>query len=128
MNLILNIGLEGVPVQMSYTNGVPIPLVTRQFLATVQTVRAAGFRIQKAFIAQSDTEPTAVLSVDDHDDPGLDNRIDMLSTALGQDCIAVWNLYESFGQLIGPRADKWGEFNPKFFIMPDGTRLSTYLE
>lgn len=122
--LILNIGLDGVPADMSYTNGVPNPLVTRQFLTTVQAVRQAGFRVQKAFIAQSDTEPTAVLVVDDGDSPGQDNRIDMLSTTLNQDCIAAWSPADAFGQLIGPRADKWGEFNPEFFIMPDGSRLA----
>ena len=35
--------------------------------------------------------------------------------SLDQDCIAQYDLGECEGALIGPHADKWGEFNPKLF-------------
>lgn len=38
-----------------------------------------------------------------------------ISELLGQDCIAQYDLDRCEGALIGPRADKWGEFNPQFF-------------
>ena len=122
MNIILNIGLNGVPADLSYTNGVLNPIDMRRALTAVQTVRAYGFDMRGAKIVQSDTEPTLVVRAHS-DEPGLDNRIDMLSTALKQDCIAVWYPDQAWGQLIGPRAAEWGNFNPKFFIMPDGNRL-----
>jgi hypothetical protein len=43
---------------------------------------------------------------------------------LGQECIALYYPGAEFGQLIGPRAAAWGEFNPEFFLMPDGTRMA----
>lgn len=35
-----------------------------------------------------------------------------------QDCAAVWLPVEDKGYLIGPRADKWGEFNMDYFELP----------
>ena len=43
---------------------------------------------------------------------------------LGQDCIAIYNPLIAVGQLIGPRADKWGMFDPSCFLLPDGSRLA----
>jgi len=123
MEVILNIGLDGVPADLSYTNGKLNPLDARRAMQAVQAVRSHGFDILSAKVVQSDTEPTLVVRAEDAG-IGQDNRIDMLSTALKQDCIGVWYPAEQYGQLIGPRADAWGEFNPEFFIMLDGTRLS----
>lgn len=33
-----------------------------------------------------------------------------------QDCIAVWCEDTEQGELIGPRAGAWGEFNPEYFV------------
>lgn len=126
MEVILNIGLDGVPVNgESYTNGRRNPAVVERMFAAVQACRSNGFKVTKAKLVQSDTEPTLVAVVDDLNAPGQDNRIDMLSTTLKQDCIAAWYPAEQYGQLIGPRADSWGAFNPEFFIMPDGSRLAS---
>ena len=38
--------------------------------------------------------------------------------ASGQDCIAVWFAEHGRGELWGPRADLWGEFDPKLFVVP----------
>lgn len=40
-----------------------------------------------------------------------------VSEGLGQDCIAVWELREGKGVLVGPRAQAWGEFRVELFTM-----------
>jgi hypothetical protein len=41
-----------------------------------------------------------------------------MSGALGQDCIAVYDLAKCKGALIGPDAKRWGKFNPdKFSVL-----------
>jgi hypothetical protein len=32
---------------------------------------------------------------------------------------------EGTGVLYGPKAEEWGPFNPEFFYLPDGTKLSS---
>ncbi len=45
-----------------------------------------------------------------------------LAIVLEQDAVAQWNDME--GMLAGPRADRWGPFNPDYFLTLDGDRLS----
>lgn len=47
-----------------------------------------------------------------------------LSTTLWQDCIAAYDLEIEEGELIGPRAAKWGAFDPTQFLLPNGLRLA----
>lgn len=124
MQVLLNIGLDNVPTDLSYTNGVLNPLRVRQILEVVQALRAAGFTAFKSKRVESDTEPTLVVNamftghmVD------FEASVGALSRALNQDCIAVYNERTGQGQLIGPRAAEWGPFNPEFFFLLDGTRL-----
>lgn len=42
-------------------------------------------------------------------------KIYQLAEMLGQDCIAVYNLNNCVGRLIGPDAASWGEFNRDYF-------------
>lgn len=69
----------------------------------------------------SDTEETAVLRFDKRP-----THADVLQLCdlLAQDCIAMLT-FPGTGTLIGPKAKKWGPFNPDLFIMPDGSRYST---
>lgn len=51
-----------------------------------------------------------------------------LAGRMGQDCIAV--RFEDdrggpYGELIGPRAQAWGDFNPDFFIRYDAVASAT---
>lgn len=115
MKLILNIGLarEGKP-----DIGPCVAL---------NVLRANGFIVEASKLDVSDTERTLVAVVD-HQPVGATKASSELYFAahrLGQDCVAV--LGDDGGALIGPRADKWGAFNPAFFIMPDGRRLSYHL-
>ena len=113
MKLILNIGLD---VQ-----------ATRQIAAHValEIVKANGFIVHSSKVIESDTEPTLVVEVSGYG--SLRKALETISTDLHQDCIAVWVPESAVGRLVGPRADKWGAFNPEFFIMPDGRRLSQHL-
>lgn len=43
-------------------------------------------------------------------------RQDKLIASIGQDCIAVYDLLESRGALVGEHADRWGTFNKECFI------------
>ena len=40
-----------------------------------------------------------------------------ISEKLGQDCIAMVD-EDGVGELVGPRASGWGDFNPAFFRRP----------
>jgi len=67
-------------------------------------------------VEQSSTEPTLVArfwysgELDD-----LRGQIYKLAKRLDQDCIAVF-VHEEFGELIGPNASAWGDFDPQYFL------------
>lgn len=52
-----------------------------------------------------------------------DEKITLASILLGQDCIAI-RYPDGSGKLIGPAASEWGDFNPEFFVMEDGSRAA----
>lgn len=113
MNLLLNIGLA----RQGQSN-IGVGTVLRELAAEDLTVR--DYRIHT-----SDTEQTVVAEVE----PGIAGalnfrlRINHLSRLLGQDCIAVYVPERGVGELIGPRAAEWGEFDPRYFLTVDGYRL-----
>ena len=73
-------------------------------------------------LRHSDTEMTVIAVIEDECSLGsIKARVHHLCLLLGQDCIAAWDGQR--GALIGPRADKWGAFNPDFFLLPSGERL-----
>jgi hypothetical protein len=74
---------------------------------------------------KSDTEPTAVISVK-HRPTGT--MVDYLCDRYAQDCFAVYCPSTGTGELVGPKAAEWGEFNPAYFIVNGyGKRLSEAL-
>lgn len=91
-----------------------------------ETLRAYGFSILREALLESDTEPTLVAEVA----TGFTTHLTVLqllyrvSEELDQDCIAVYRGLALGGALVGPRADAWGHFNPAFFLLLDGRRLS----
>lgn len=91
-----------------------------------QALRAYGFSILREALLESDTEPTLVAEVA----TGFATPLTVLqllyqvSEELKQDCIAVYREYTLGGALIGPRAAEWGPFNPEYFLLLDGRRLS----
>jgi len=118
MQLILNIGLKSNGRQ--YDAGLAVDALRGTGLASI---------LNRYTLVQSDTEPTLVVTCEFTPTNSAGNAIPaqaayQVAAALNQDCIAVYSPHVAFGALIGPRAALWGAFNPEFFIMPDGTRLS----
>lgn len=85
-------------------------------------LHANGIIAHKAFATtvESDSEPTVVV----HAAIAADSDVVDAALDLEQDCIAVWASRAREGSLIGPNAVKWGPFNPRFFFLPSGKRLS----
>jgi sugar phosphate isomerase/epimerase len=124
MQVILNIGLDGVPVNgETYTNGKRNPQDVEQLMAALQAARSFGFEVRDAALRLSASEPTAVLSCSTAM-TAVAARAHALAQHLNQDCIAVYDPARQHGELIGPNAEKWGAFNPAFFLQLDGTRLA----
>lgn len=97
----------------------------------LREIEASGFTIFAHAVHHSDTEIT-VVAEGTFKHPVLTkhnaNVAYNLACRLGQDCVAVYDLNTQTGALHGPRAAAWGEFNPEFFLMLDGTRLPSPLQ
>ena len=111
--LIPNIGLNSA-------NGAIPAEQARQALA------ANEFLIVRDAVLESDTEPTLVAEViSKNSSPFIFLQLlHRVADELDQDCIAVYRELTGAGSLIGPRAYKWGGFNPEFFFTLDGQRLA----
>lgn len=97
---ILNIGLN-------------IPDSTEK-LYPLEALHAAimhGARPTGVAVKQSRTETTLVVEIER---PLTERSAYALSEALRQECIA--QLTDEGGALIGPKAAKWGKFNPAYFL------------
>ena len=117
MKFLINIGLD---VKASTTLSADV---------AKQIVRAYNFLIERETLLQSDTEPTLVLEVIALIGPTLALQgFHGIATDLKQDCIAVYRPKDGKGALIGPNAKAWGEFNPAYFFLLDGTRLGGELK
>lgn len=70
-------------------------------------------------VAQSNTEHTAIIELRNAiQGLSIESVALELSAMLGQDCIAVYFPDDDYGALIGINAEKWGEFNKDYFLMP----------
>lgn len=117
MQFILNIGLD------SQASGQIAAHVAREI------VGANDFIINSSTVLNSDTEPTLVANVTYVGySPSLClQSLYAIANDLDQDCLAVYREKTGRGALIGPRAAEWGTFNPEFFFLPTGERLSATL-
>ena len=117
MDFILNIGLARKGTHNIHPN------------AALHAARMLGLNVQEHQVYESDSEPTLVARVI-HDRQGNGNpgtpmyAYSNLAADLAQDCIAVYNLTLDRGFLAGPQASAWGEFDSRFFLLLDGTRLA----
>lgn len=111
MEVILNIGLA---------RNQQADLTVAQALEALTT---AGFTCHEHTVHTSDSETTVVTRAA----RGRNVRANVyhLSILLEQDCIAIYNPRTQLGELAGPRAADWGDFNPEFFLLLDGSRLNT---
>jgi hypothetical protein len=115
MNLILNIGLA------------PKPFIDLSPGHVLTVCRHNGLDTGYRGVYESSTEPALVMSATLPRGYELHACINQIANALGQDCIAVYDTDTDVGQLIGPRAAAWGDFNPEFFLMLDGAPLAESL-
>ena len=114
-HVILNIGL------IRADNKLPLnPLFVEQYLGHI------GLDVRDFKIFQSDSEPTAVVVVRTAERPLFTNTLNDIARFLFQDAIAWYSPAHNKGELFGPESTLWGDFNPEFFLMPDGRRLSEH--
>jgi hypothetical protein len=109
MTVILNIGL----------NRADRPTEKNTSRDVLKDLLALTFGFISANVHESDTEDTLVVEARTFDLVSLWTLIEKW----GQDCIAV-SIGEDHGFLYGPQADKWGPFNPEYFLLPNGERLA----
>ena len=74
-----------------------------EFISDITNIRVSYDRL----------EPTVIIRYAFHKGSLL-----ALATALDQDCIAKWDHFTGKGELIGDKADQWGEFDLKEFQLP----------
>lgn len=77
----------------------------------VAALEAAGVKLTRQEVRQSNTESTLVAQLDR---PLTAEEATKVSEALMQDAIA--QRVGQAGELFGPKADEWGPFNPEFFL------------
>jgi len=111
--LILNIGLHDDDANM---------VIRRE--EVYRAVRVSGAQGPFLYtVHQSDSEPTMVVGGE-----FTPEQVYAIAEQLNQKAIACYDPATGTGMLIGPRKAEWiaawGDFNPKYFIMPTGERLS----
>lgn len=74
-----------------------------------------AFKVHRAALAQSSTEPT-LLAEFSADPRRVYETLIQISDKLGQDCVAVYNPQRQQGALVGSKAAEWGTFNPAYFL------------
>lgn len=111
MQVILNIGLD--------TNdgaSLTIAEVVGQFAEPRDVINDLR-------IVESHTERTLVVDLRQLTSTTIHN----LAVVLRQDAIAAWFPSRGKGELIGPGAEAWGEFNHTFFFHTDGRTLDEHV-
>lgn len=115
MRTILNIGLlRSEASQVA-------PKAPLNVAVLMDCVKALWGRAAQAYVHTSDTEPTLVIDVSA---PVSTGQVERLSKAFDQDAIAFFDTHTGRGFLAGPRASAWGNFNPEYFLLPNGDRLA----
>lgn len=84
----------------------------------LEALRIVGAEVEASAIHSSDTEPTLVVKVKK---ALTKEQGDFLSGLADQEAIAQRTDNEK-GSLFGPMAEKWGPFNPTYFVTPAGVR------
>lgn len=84
-----------------------------------RAVRNAGLAVEEFSLQQSDTEQTAVIKTDR---ALSETELNALASTLKQEAVPQYS--DGKGVMAGPKAEAWGDFNPEFFLLPDGGKLS----
>lgn len=86
--------------------------------AVLEALRVVGAEVEASAIFDSDTEPTLVVKLKK---ALTKEQGDFLSGLADQEAIAQ-RTDDDKGALFGPMAEKWGPFNPTYFVTPTGVR------
>lgn len=105
MSFLLNIGV-------TRTSGIftVMRAVRAAGLIQHQTVLHRGTLVLELSVSGAFTDETKVVTA--------------LAKKLKRDCIAYYHVQIDVGRLLGPKADAWGAFDPKRFVMPNGSKLA----
>ena len=115
MRNIINVGLAGIWAGFDPRD----PKIVEHALKAATRILALDPQVSSATVKDSDSEPTLVIETNDD---VLPESLFRLSEYLNQDAVAYYNPGHKFGLLVGPRAEKWGVFNPRYFLLSDGQR------
>lgn len=102
MKAIVNIGMWPGRV------GVTLPQETVRSMLDVLRIKVRASRVD---VPKDGSEPTFIASVDHL----TKDKVKVLADVLHQDCIAVWWSAHEKGELIGPHAAEWGEWDSALF-------------
>lgn len=117
------LGQRGATGPVLLNVGLDIPAGGQLTPAEVQAaIEAFGVKVESSAVHKSDTEQTFVGQLDRALTP---DEADALSRALGQE--AVVQMVGNEGALYGPEKEKWGDFNPDYFLTLKGDRASAAL-
>ena len=86
----------------------------------ISALKKMGVEVTQHTIHQSNTEPTLVASLSRR---LTDDEAQKLSTRFKQEAIAQYA--GGKGKLHGPAAEKWGPFNPDYFLNHEGKSLAS---
>jgi len=81
----------------------------------LSALKLAGAKVLSHTVRTSNTEPTLIAEIAT---PLSPEKATALSRTLKQDAIAQ-RLADGTGALYGPQAEKWGPFNPEYFLGPE---------
>lgn len=88
-----------------------IPQIVSEIIADLEAI---GYSVIDGRMAQSETEPTAVLYLQHDNARNTYYQLKNLASKYAQDCVALSNGTD--GILLGEYNHIWGEFNPEYFI------------
>jgi hypothetical protein len=113
---VLNQATDGnlVNIGLNVEGGAPLTPA-----AVLDALKAIGVTVETHEVHESNTEPTVVAKLDR---PLTPEEAHALSVTLKQQAIA--QLSDGEGGVHGPMAEAWSPFNPEFFLLMDGTKLS----
>lgn len=119
----LNIGLH-TSDRMCEAMGICKPTSRTRYagpLDALCVLRELGVAIYSYAVQQSDSEPTLVVRTDRLLTP---EKVNTLCFLLRQEAMAQYSHIAKAGWVEGPMSENWGPFNPEYFVLIDGRRLS----
>lgn len=111
MNYLLNIGMDRND-GTSNPDGMLMMALSHADLLPMGDVSYVQSNTERTAVVQLEQEPHAM-------------KVEYLCELLGQESIALYSEKAKAGVLYGPKAEEWGPFNPDYFMLPDGTPLSS---